>query len=311
MTLCKWHTSSIKVLKELLVLGDILSLFGANEALSWLLLPELAWEILHVKTLLAQLRLLVSRDLDLLVFQGLNIVVLEPRVFEDLLQAALSTKALSWVFLEQLANEVSRIFRHIDVVLLFGREEHALGGNHGDQLLSVSLTVEEGRAANELLIDQNTECPPINCISVAIVLAVEHFWSHVLSGAAEGMGYFLWFNFLRDSEVSDGNVAVLVDNNVLHLQVPVDDVHRMQMSNCQSNLSSITLDSVFLEPFFSLKVSKQFTASVELHNEEDLDICCEAILHSYDEWVLGVLHHVLLKDRRFDDIVIDKKVLSD
>ena len=56
---------------------------------------------------------------------------------------------------------------------------------------------------------------------------------------------------------------------------------------------------------------EQLTSSNKLHNEEDLLVCLENVLHTHQEWVISFQQNILLQKCTFDLIVIQNDVLSE
>ena len=87
----------------------------------------------------------------------------------------------------------------------------------------------EGREAGEHLEDERPQAPPVDCLAVAD--ALQHLGSEVLGRAAKrarsgrrGDG------LLREAEVGQADVAHLVEEDVLRLQVAVDHVQAVQVA---------------------------------------------------------------------------------
>ena len=53
--------------------------------------------------------------------------------------------------------------------------------------------------------------------------------------------------FLAETEISDGNVTVRIQQNVFRLQIPVDDPDRVEVTESQGQLGQIELDVVLGE----------------------------------------------------------------
>jgi hypothetical protein len=64
--------------------------------------------------------------------------------------------------------------------------------------------------------------------------------TQVLRSAAEGVGHLLT-QHLGEAEVSELDVAILVDEDVLGLQVSVDDAAAVQVAQSQGHLGSVEL----------------------------------------------------------------------
>ena len=81
---------------------------------------------------------------------------------------------------------------------------------------------------------------------MARAVAGHHFRGHVLDGAAEGVGLLEAVRgqqFLAETEVSEHNVALAVQQNVLQLDVPVDDskLSKNRSKGCINSASTTKL----------------------------------------------------------------------
>ena len=84
-----------------------------------------------------------------------------------------------------------------------------------EQLLAV-LRVE-GRQAGEHFVNDRSQAPPVDRFSMS--LAREDFWGQVLRRAAEGVRVVIVLDvLLREAEVGEFRVAVLVDEHVFRLE---------------------------------------------------------------------------------------------
>lgn len=169
---------------------------------------ELGQEVARVVGLI-QLRLVRRRHLlglDLGPVDGL-----EPRVRLDLVSVrGAAAEALARILVQQLGAQVARVVRKELVVEARLRVLDVLV-----ELLAV-LRVE-GRQADEHLIDDGAERPPVSGLAVALPL--QHLGREVLSRAAEGLSVAVALNaHLRQAEVGQLDVALAVHEDVLWLE---------------------------------------------------------------------------------------------
>ena len=80
--------------------------------------------------------------------------------------------------------------------------------------------IVEGINARKHLIGEDTKCPPVNRLAMAFV--EEDFGGEVLRSAAQRISARL--AVLGKSKVCQLEVTLLIDEDVLRLQVPVDNV---------------------------------------------------------------------------------------
>jgi len=69
-------------------------------------------------------------------------------------------------------------------------------------------------------IQQNSERPNIE--GMVVVLVLNHFWCHVLEGAAEGEALLHVVGLDTPPEVADLDYVLVLDEDVLWLDVSVD-----------------------------------------------------------------------------------------
>ena len=60
------------------------------------------------------------------------------------------------------------------------------------------------------------------------------------------VGFFLEA-FLAETEISDGNVTIGIQQDVFRLQIPIDNPHRVQVTESQCQLGQVELDIVLGE----------------------------------------------------------------
>jgi hypothetical protein len=84
----------------------------------------------------------------------------------------------------------------------------------------VGVLVVEGRQTVNHLVEEDTESPPIDGLVVAVT--GENFRSEVFGSATEGVGLFVLLHVeLAQTEVAQSDVAIVVQEDVLRLQVTV------------------------------------------------------------------------------------------
>ena len=95
--------------------------------------------------------------------------------------------------------------------------------------------------------------------------------------------------FLRQSEVSDLSVPVLVNENVLRLQVSIYDVILVKFLDSQNKLGDIKLSDFFVEMSSSLQMEEQFTSRAELKHEIKFFWVLKSIFQLNDERMFDIL----------------------
>lgn len=140
---------------------------------------------------------------------------------------------------------------------------------------------------------------------------IQNLRSQVLRSSAEGVGHLIFFvDYLCEPEISQTDVAIFVHKNIFRFKVSVDDALLMQVTDSNSNLSTIKLGSLLVKSGNISEVHEELSSSDESHDEEDLLVGLENILHSNKERVISLKQNILLKFRAFDLIIIYNHILS-
>lgn len=134
-----------------------------------------------------------------------------------------STQPILRLFHQQSSQQIARICGDIP------RELDLLHQDQREQ--DVVITVVERQPAAHHLVHYDSGAPPVHGQPVIVVL--EHLRGQVFRRAAEGLrGATVRDLFLAQAKVGDLDVAVLVQQQVLQLQIPVHDLVRVQISVC-------------------------------------------------------------------------------
>ncbi len=139
-------------------------------------------------------------------------------------------EALRRVLLQESGEEPPGQLGHL------GGEAHRL---HQDELEhGLVVVVVEGEAAGHHLVHDDADAPPVDGAPVVHVL--QHLRGQVLRGAAEGLGGAAEVDvLLAQAEVGDLDVAVLVQEEVLQLEVAVDDAKLVQVVDGADDLGAV------------------------------------------------------------------------
>ena len=126
----------------------------------------------------------------------------KPGVVQDLVDTIGSESCLT-VLVEQLDNKVLCFWRDSNLVADWVWEVYwALSDQ---EVHSVPVAVEEGWNADDHLVDQDSECPPVD--SVVVAVPDKHFWGQVLSGATERVCELTVVNGFSETEIGDKQVT--------------------------------------------------------------------------------------------------------
>ena len=87
--------------------------------------------------------------------------------------------------------------------------------------------VVKRRKANNHLVDQNADGPPVDCVVVPLVL--DDLWSQVFRRPSEGACEIAVCHLFGKSEICEVQVTVFAHQNVFRLDVSVDDLLVVQV----------------------------------------------------------------------------------
>mmetsp|Transcript_60365 Transcript_60365/g.127882 ORF Transcript_60365/g.127882 Transcript_60365/m.127882 type:complete len:205 (+) Transcript_60365:280-894(+) len=192
----------------------------------------------------------------------------------------LAWKPLGWLLLQDVRDEGQGDWVHsrrrLNSVETF---QHLVVSLHG-------LRSFEGWMASEELVDQHTKCPPIYRMIVAG--GGDNLWSEVIRSATGCKR--LPNTELGQSHVSHLQVALLVHEQVLWLQVPVDDasfVHVFESVNYAAHVVLGMLDAAVevLADVGAVKLAAQSRFEQEVQPLRAV----VSLVQGDDEW--GIRHH--------------------
>ena len=84
----------------------------------------------------------------------------------------------------------------------------------------------------------------------------------------------------------------------------------MEVANSKGYLHSVKLSSFFGEASCVSQMHEELTTSHEAHDEEDLRLCLEHVVHANEERMIGLHENLLLKLGAFDLIVVEDDIFS-
>lgn len=140
---------------------------------------------------------------------------------------------------------------------------------------------------------------------------VQDLGSEILWSAAEGEGLGIVRENLGETEICQANVAVLVHEDVLRLQVTIDDVLFVQMANSNGDLGSVELGTFFGETGRISQMHEQFSSSNETHDEEYLRLSLEDVVHSNEKRMIRLHKDLLLELCALHLIVVQDHILTE
>lgn len=101
---------------------------------------------------------------------------------------------------------------------------------------------------------------------------LDHFRRHVLSASAETVGDFSAVEpGLRQSKISDLDMSIVIDQQILRFEVSIDDVLLMQVHESIKNFYEVESSIGLGHSFDGFEVIEEFSAWT---------ICIRMVLHS-------------------------------
>lgn len=211
-----------------------------------------------------------------------------PRVTRDLLEG----DALRWVENEELVellrekqfagdgiktyplDKILRLRAHKGWYRHVGTGNPAVG--HGRCILERRLTDQE-------LIGQDTQTPQVNLLAVVVGrrAGVDHLWGQVVESSTHGLSAVVG-GVNTPAKVTDLDLSVDSDEDILGLDVTVHDVLFVQIFQCSSHLRNVLRSLPFWEPVLLAKVFVQLTTASELEDQENSLAVMEVTVQSQD-----------------------------
>jgi len=127
-----------------------------------------------------------------------------------------------------------------------------------------------------------------------VALVQEHLRRNVLGRAAERVCPRAGLYDLREAKVRELRVAVLAQEDVLRLQIPVDDVLAMDVREGSPDLRRIKLALLIGKLPGTPEVGEELTAADTLHDDVNEVVILRITHHVNNEGVIDLLHQPLL-----------------
>jgi len=152
--------------------------------------------------------------------------------------------------------------------------------------------IVEGVNTGVHFVDENTKGPPVN--GFAVTLVQQHLRSKILGGSAESVGTSL--AVLGKTEVGKLQVAFIINEDILGLEITVDDVLRVKVLKHERHLGAIEHGMFGVQFSFSSQIGKQLTASNVLHEEVQVAAVLGESLQAHQERMVNVSENGILRD---------------
>ena len=123
--------------------------------------------------------------------------------------------------------------------------------------------------------------------------AGKHFWRKILGSSTERHGQFSVINFGGETEISQKEVTIFVEQDIFWLQISVHNLLLVEMSKSNCDLGNHEPGLLFWETSNFDEMSEELTTLDEVHKEENSDRVLENVLHTDYEWVINVVKNIL------------------
>lgn len=145
-------------------------------------------------------------------------------------------------------------------------------------VLVIFVASREWRMPDNNLVGQDTERPPIKLVIVTLLL--NEFRGKIFRCTTKRIGPLLRLQLLGNAKINDCCVAIFANQHVLRLEVTVDNVLRMKMSQTKSNLECNHFGSLLREALFLLEMLEELTTANKWHDEVQFVLCLEEIIET-------------------------------
>ena len=120
-----------------------------------------------------------------------------------------------------------------------GWELHFFLSDHVDKFFLTQIIGKEGHVAEEHLIEEDAEGPPVE--REGVTLAFDHFRSHVLLGSANRFGKFSFLEVASHTKVYETDVAILAQHDIFQFEISVDDIAFVEVAERSNYLNCVEL----------------------------------------------------------------------
>ena len=111
------------------------------------------------------------------------------------------------------------------------------------------ILVHKGWPTRRHLVNQDSKSPPIYCETVTFL--IQYLGCQILGSSTERVSLLgLRLQELSESEISEVNVARLIDQDILRFEISVHDAVIMKVAEGHCHLSCIEFDYFLFESLF-------------------------------------------------------------
>ena len=120
-------------------------------------------------------------------------------------------------------------------------------------------------------------------------LVFDHFWGHVLKGAAEGISWLGNFGLHTPAEVADFDDVALLDEDILRLDVTMDKTLFVHVVDAGADLDEEVESHVLVEMLLLANQKEEIALACKLKSEVDGLLVFERGVETAQVFVVQVL----------------------
>ena len=211
---------------------------------------------------------------------------------KHLFDTTLAAQSLRRILHQQLLDEVLALITHVNLISFGVGEGNLPILYHVVHFVCVVTLGVEGGAADQHLVGKDADGPPVHWEGVTLV--AKDLWRDIVRRPAESLCLLVPFEHLSEPKISKAEIAILIHQNILRFEVPIDDLLPMEMADSHDHLHRVEADSVLLEAVVFPQMPEKFTSPDESHHKEYFGRRLEYVFHADEEGVISHEENVLL-----------------
>ena len=115
-----------------------------------------------------------------------------------------------------------------------------------------------------------------------MILPAHDLWRHI-AWCATGLTSIIRGKDTGDSEISQAQVALIVENQVFGLDIPVNNQLRMDSFECMDKTCNEESGCIHWELPTSCDMVPKIATKKQVHNQVEIHVVLECIVHVYNE----------------------------
>jgi hypothetical protein len=110
-------------------------------------------------------------------------------------------------------------------------------------------------------------------------------------------------HLLTDSKIAQFNLSFLLQQQIIRLNIPVGDLHRVAILNSFANLSEHVCGRLLGQPLSTLNVGEQVATTAHFHDEADMTLGLKGVKKLNDIPVLKFVENLHFFLKLFSDVL--------